>query len=429
MVVGGSSRRGLVPCQWGGSRTVVGCRVTSKLRMDVASGGTCRRRTGQSKKPSGQSPGRGPREDTGSCCLGCQRKGRGGWGAPRASGAQLPRRDSTFASGRAADRGNSGLTQWEPGPTGPRPRQQRGPPPGSPPRSPCLPNDSSADLCPTPPSSPTQTRDAAWRLPLPPAAPAASPLRSRTGQPRSAAPASWGGPRRTEPARQRACSPLPGACPRFQHPPAPALPAPSTRTPVLVSRSWGRPLGSLLQASWGQSSPRSGALEPDRRPARWPQGPIAGDEEGDEPGLLQPAPRRGDTSLTAPSPGSCGGDCVAGGWRLLSARLPSAHQRRGAGRPLASRCGQGCGRATLGLSPPRDLSGGPDTVEEVGHILGRRSGQKERALRLERVHGPGSQERAPQDWLLPLARGPALVAASGQTPRRSWPSLPSQSPG
>lgn len=220
-----------------------------------------------------------------------------------------------------------------------------------------------------------------------------------------------------------------GRLPSPTIPPAPALPAPSTRTPVLVSRSWGLPLGSLPQASWGQSSPRSGALEPDRRPARWPQGPIAGDEEGDEPGLLQPAPRRGDTSLTAPSPGSCGGDCVAGGWRLLSARLPSAHQRRGAGRPLASQCGQGCGRATLGLSPPQDLSGGPDTVEEVGHILGRRSGQKERALRLERAHGPGSQERAPQDWLLPLARGPALVAASGQTPRRSWPSLPSQSPG
>lgn len=306
MVVGGSSRRGLVPCQWGGSRTVVGCRVTSKLRMDVASGGTCRRRTGQSKKPSGQSPGRGPREDTGSCCLGCQRKGRGGWGAPRASGAQLPRRDSTFASGRAADRGNSGLTQWEPGPTGPRPRQQRGPPPGSPPRSPCLPNDSSADLCPTPPSSPTQTRDAAWRLPLPPAAPAASPLRSRTGQPRSAAPASWGGPRRTEPARQRACSPPPGACPRLQSPPPLRYlhpqPAPQCLCPGPGACLWGahrRPAGARAALGVGLWNPT--AVQPDGRRA-----PSLVTRRATSPACCSPPLGGGTPASRPPVPGAVG---------------------------------------------------------------------------------------------------------------------------
>lgn len=168
------------------------------------------------------------------------------------------------------------------------------------------PTDSSADLCPTPPSSPTQTRDAARRLPLPPAAPAASPLRSRTGQPRSAAPASWGGPRRTELARQRACSPPPGACPRLQSPPPLCYlhpqPAPQCLCPGPGACLWGahrRPAGARAALGVGLWNPT--AVQPDGRRA-----PSLVTRRATSPACCSPPVGGGTPASRPPVPGAVG---------------------------------------------------------------------------------------------------------------------------
>lgn len=174
----------------------------------------------------------------------------------------------------------------------------------------CLasPTDLSADLCPTRPSSPTQTRDAplclqrplAGTRTLPPFAPAALSSACLLGllPVHGAGLAAGAFAPRLVPAPRLQLSPL--LC--YLH-------------PQTAPQSWGLPLGSPTQASRGQSGPWSEALEPACRPVRWLKSLIAGDEGVTSLACCRcagyrPAPAaaiRGGTPATwSPVPGAVG---------------------------------------------------------------------------------------------------------------------------